>query len=112
MGQTLPTARIPREVDLKLERGPNLEDVDYDDIRGRILAKDQAYRDRLIEQEKIKLVRVAAKECYKQYHVNHAYKCRPIYIEYMNMIRKFNFNTREFPLTIDGKSVDELADAE
>jgi hypothetical protein len=35
MGQALPTAKAPREVDLRFERGPKLDEVAKDDVVGR-----------------------------------------------------------------------------
>lgn len=38
MGQALPTIRQPREVDLRFERGPDIKDVEKDDVVGRSVA--------------------------------------------------------------------------
>lgn len=35
MGQTLPTAKLPRDIDTQFVRGPDLKDVAKDDIAGR-----------------------------------------------------------------------------
>lgn len=56
-----------------------------------MLAVEQYVRDDAVFDEKIKLTREAVSECYKTYHVNHAYKCRPIYVEYLKMIQHKNF---------------------
>lgn len=51
---------------------------------------EQRIRDDTLFDEKIKLVREAASVCYRQYHVNQEYKCRPIYTEYLRMIQHKN----------------------
>jgi hypothetical protein len=63
----------------------------------RMLAVEQLVRDDTLYDEKIKLVREAASTCYKQYHVNHAYKCRPIYVEYLRMIQHKNHIIHDIP---------------
>lgn len=55
-----------------------------------MLAVAQVVRDDTLYDEKIKLTREAAAQCYKQYHVNQAFKCRPIYVEYLRMIQHKN----------------------
>jgi hypothetical protein len=57
-------------------------------------------RDDFVYDEKIRLVREAISVCYKQYHVNHAYKCRPIYVEYLAMISHKNGFVHNFPTEI------------
>lgn len=92
MGAALPTAKLPREVDQRFTRGPSLRDVEPGDVVGRMLAIEQITRDEFLYDEKIKLVREAASVCYRQYHVNQAYKCRPLYVEYLKMIQHKNHN--------------------
>ena len=58
-------------------------------------------RDDAVYEEKIKLVREAASICYRQYHVNQAFKCRPIYVEYLRMIQHKHHLIHAFDDTID-----------
>jgi hypothetical protein len=62
-----------------------------------ILAIEQRIRDDTLFDEKIKLVREAASVCYRQYHVNQEYKCRPIYTEYLRMIQHKNGIIHDHP---------------
>jgi len=90
MGAMLPTAKMPRDIERYYERGPKLKDVDPYDTVQVILAREQHIRDEAVYDEKIKLMREAISVCYKQYHMNHAYKCRPLYTEYLDMIQHKN----------------------
>jgi hypothetical protein len=65
-----------------------------------MLAREQIIRDEMVYDEKIKLVREAINVCYKQYHVNHAYKCRPLYVEYLAMIQHKNAIIHDYPKEI------------
>jgi hypothetical protein len=62
-----------------------------------MLAIEQAVRDDTLNDEKIKIVRAAASVCFKQYHVNQAFKCRPIYVEYLRMIQHKNSIIHDYP---------------
>ena len=42
-------------------------------------------------------MREAASVCYRQYHVNQEYKCRPIYTEYLRMIQHKNGIIHDHP---------------
>src|SRR4051812_5262785 len=97
MGQVLPLAKLPREVEMRFERGPKWEEVDKTDPVAVHLARDQRARDRILEDEKIKIVREAMGQCYLQYGVNHEYKCRPLYMEYLKMIQHKNGILHVFP---------------
>lgn len=110
MGQILPVARLPREVDLRFERGPDMKDVASDDVVGRMLAIEQRCRDEALYEEKIKLVREAASVCYRQYHVNQAFKCRPIYVEYLRMIQHKSHILHDIPDFYEPKT-EQLAKA-
>lgn len=47
MGQTLPTAKLPRDIDTQFVRGPDLKDVEKDDIAGRYDDKRQRRQRRM-----------------------------------------------------------------
>ena len=66
-----------------------------------MLAIEQLVRDETLYEEKTKLVREAVSVCYRQYTVNHAYKCRPLYLEYLRMIQHKNGIIIDVPDTID-----------
>jgi hypothetical protein len=55
-----------------------------------IRATSQHFRDHLVYEAKVQLVRDAAHKCWHQYHVNALYKCRPIFEEYVHMVSHRN----------------------
>jgi uncharacterized protein YdaL len=71
-----------------------------------MLAREQHIRDEAVYDEKIKLMRNAVSVCYKQYHVNHAYKCRPLYVEYLDMIQHKNGILHNHPREIVRRTPD------
>jgi len=91
MGQPLPTAKNPRDVDLHFTRyDKKLEEHEKDDYVGRWLAIDQLVRDDAVFDAKCQLVRDALQTCVKQNRANSGYKCKPLVDQYMTFIQHKN----------------------
>ena len=90
MGQLHPTAQGKPTFRKPVTHidGPTLDEIDYDN-----LDEIKEWRTHLLRTEQLRIARLhvlrdAISICYKQHSVNHAAKCKPLYIEYLRRLEE------------------------
>ena len=90
MGQLHPTAAGKRQSRGPLTNldGPELDQIDYDNIQEIEAWSLHIQRKEQLRKARIAVLRDAISICYKQHSVNHAAKCKPLYVEYLRRLEE------------------------